>query len=351
MKIKFNLFISLLLLIGLLSSCKKDGTMVVMSSNPIAPELTTMPNLQLTRNAGQDTLTFVGTPVNPGFQASATYYLEACPSGNGFVNVISILNSQHDNSMKITVSDLNGKLIKVLPADTVSSVDFRVRAVLAVDAGTGAPGTGDKPFEYISKTVTKDVTTYGLPRLDLMVGTTVIGNIKSALGNGVYSGFVKIDPAKPFKLYNPDTDTTYGANGGNLVADGGVGIVAPDVAGWYKMNADINAKTYNLEAFMIGLVGSATPNGWGSPDQKMDYNPQTGVWSITLDLVVGEIKFRKNDGWAWNLGYGTPANNNNLVHNGANIPITSAGNYTITLTITNPTQGSETGTCTITKNN
>ena len=77
----------------------------------------------------------------------------------------------------------------------------------------------------------------------------------------------------------------------------------------------------------------------------MDYDAQSGTWSITTDLVAGEIKFRKNDGWSWNLG-GTA---DKLEHNGANIPVT-AGNYTITLTITNETAGSEAGTCTIVKN-
>ena len=91
----------------------------------------------------------------------------------------------------------------------------------------------------------------------------------------------------------------------------------------------------------IGLIGSATPNGWDTPDQKMDYDSKTGTWSITVDLIDGDIKFRKNDGWAWNLG-GT---HDNLTQGGDNLSV-SAGNYTITLTIINDA----TGTCTIVKN-
>lgn len=347
MKIKNNYIVLLLLMAGILSSCQKQEK-IIMSATPTAPEITTMPNLTLQRNNGTDTLTFVGTAVNPGFQASATYYLEACPAGDNFANPISIMNSSKDKAMKITVSDLNGILLKKFPADTVSSVDFRIRAVLTVDAGTGAPGTGSNLFQYSSKTVTSAVSIYGLPRLDLMVGTTVIGNIKSALGNGVYNGLVKIDPANPFKLYDPDTDTTYGANGGTLVADGGSGIIASGDAGWYKFNADINSHTYSMDAYMIGLIGSATPNGWNTPDQKMDYDAKTGTWNITLDLVVGEIKFRMNDSWAWNLGLGSDNSLKNLVQGGANIPISTAGNYTIILTINS--DGS-TGSCTIHLNN
>ncbi len=338
MKIKFNFFISLLLMVGLFSSCKKDGEMVKMMTNPTAPELIKTPDLTLMRANGTDTLTFVGSPVNPGFQASATYFLEASPTGDNFANPISIMHSNFAKAMKITVSDLNSILIKVFPTDTVSSVDFRIRAVLAVDAGTGS-----KPFEYSSKTVTKSVTTYGLPRLDL-IGSGITQKIESALGNGSYFGYVKLDPTKPFKLYDPDNDTTYGASGGKLVANGGSGIVATGDAGWYKLNANTVDRTYSMEAYMIGLVGSSTPNGWGSPDSKMDYDAKSGTWNITTDLIAGEIKFRLNDGWAWNLG-GTP---DNLTQGGANIPIATAGNYTITLTINSDGQ---TGSYTIVKNN
>ena len=85
---------------------------------------------------------------------------------------------------------------------------------------------------------------------------------------------------------------------------------------------------------MIGLIGSATSNGWNSPDSKMDYDAKTGTWVITTNLLDGEIKFRLNDGWAWNLGGTT----DNLTQGGANIAV-SAGNYTISLTIINGTTG------------
>ena len=166
--------------------------------------------------------------------------------------------------------------------------------------------------------------------------------IESALGDGAYFGYVKLDVTKPFTLHDPDANITYGADGTALAVNG-AGIVPPGT-GWHELSVNTVALTYNMSAYMIGLVGSATPNGWNTPDQKMDYNPQNGTWYITIDLIVGEIKFRKNDGWAWNLG-GTP---DNLVGDGANIPIPEAGNYTIVLTITD--DPGKKGTCTIKKN-
>lgn len=342
---KKNIIFSILFigLIGVLSSCEKDETKTVMLTDPIAPSLETLPNLTLTRTNGNDILEFAGTPVDPGFNASANYFLEASVAGDNFANAVTIKSDVQDTSFKISVSDLNSILLKMFPADQVSSVDFRIRAVLVVDAGTGAPGTGSNPFVYTSAPQTANVTIYGLPRLDVISGDVVIGKVESALGDGVYTGFVKLDPAKPFTLKDPDANITYGAGGTGIIADGPA--ITPANAGWHKLNVDVNTLTYSTDAYMIGLVGSATPNGWDSPDQKMDYDAQTGTWKITLDLVAGEFKFRLNDGWAWNLGGTT----DKLIHGGDNIPAT-AGNYTITLTITNPTTGSETGTFKIVKN-
>ncbi len=333
-----TIFILFIGFIGLLLSCEKDGETIVMLDNPVAPEIVTMPNLTLQRNNGTEMLEFIGTPVDPGFQASAKYFLEAAAAGSNFADPVVILTDIQDASLKISVSDLNGIMLKKFPADQATPVDFRVRSVLVVDAGTGAPGTGTAPFEYISETTSASVTLYGLPKLDL-IDSGIDQKIESPLGNGDYNGFVKLDATKPFTLLDTDNNIKYGANGSALAVNGtGISV---DKNGWYILKANTNDLSYSTSEYMIGLIGSATPNGWDTPDQKMDYDAQTGTWSITIDLIDGFIKFRKNDGWAWNLG-GTP---DNLTQGGADIAVT-AGNYTITLTIINDA----TGTAKIVKN-
>jgi hypothetical protein len=81
----------------------------------------------------------------------------------------------------------------------------------------------------------------------------------------------------------------------------------------------------------------------------MDYNAKSGKWSITTDLVVGFVKFRRNDGWSWELGPDKTGSLSNLIKGGVgnDIPINAAGNYTITLTIN---ADGVTGSCTIVKN-
>ncbi len=335
---KLIILLSFISLIGILSSCEKDGTDAVMVANPQAPEITTIPDLTLERVKGTDTLTFEASEVNPGFTTSATYFLEACATGNDFANAVQIYSGIKDDQIKITVGDLNQLLLKILPEDQTTSTDFRIRAILTIDAGTGSPGTGTNPFEYTSDVKTINVTVFGLLRLDL-IGSGSTQKIVSPLGDGNYESYVKLDPAKAFTLSDPDNNISYGGSGGTL-AIGGAKITV-GAAGWYDLKADTKNLTYSVDPYMIGLVGSATPNGWNTPDQKMDYDAASGTWSITLDLIDGDIKFRKNDGWAWNLGGTT----DKLTQGGDNITV-SAGNYTITLTIINDA----TGTFTIVKN-
>jgi hypothetical protein len=76
-----------------------------------------------------------------------------------------------------------------------------------------------------------------------------------------------------------------------------------------------------------GIIGSATITGWDS-DTNLDYSLSTKTYSITMNMVVGEFKFRLDDGWSTN--FGDDGNNLTLDPNGANIPITVAGTYKIT---------------------
>ena len=318
------------ILVLMLNACKKDETKVVMLTNPVPPTLTTLPSLTLQRAHGLDTLVFVGTAVDPGFQASATYFLEACATGNNFKDSLQVLSSTQDASLKITVSALNGILLQKFTADVVSSVDFRIRSVLSIDAGTGAI-----PMIYTSDPVTANVTIFGLPRLDL-INSGITQKVESALGDGKYIGYVKLDATKPFTLKDPDANITYGTNGTALAVNGTAFSVAAN--GWYQLKADTKALTFTNLPYNIGLIGDATPNGWSAPDSKMAYDAKTGSWFISITLINGTVKFRMNDAWdqGINLGICTGYSLDNLWNNSSssNIPVT-AGNYTVRLYINN----------------
>jgi len=335
MKNRIVIFIMVLGLFGFLPACEKDGDTVTMLETPTAPSIKTVPSLTLLRNNGAQMITFEGTAVDAGFAASTTYFLEAALKGTNFANPIQLFSGNQVETMSFKIADLNGIFLKYFKAETPTAVEFRIRAILLTDAGTGA-----KPFVYYSAVQEANVTLYGFPRLDLL-NSGMTQKLESPLGDGKYSGLVKVDPTKAFTLKDPDTNKEYGANGG-AIAVGTTGIVAPAL-GWHKVTVDVNALTITYEAYMIGFIGSATPTGWDS-DTDMDYNAEEGYWYITIDLVPGACKFRKNDGWGWNMGLAdgdAGGMQGNLKQGGVgnDLPVTVAGNYTVTFTILSDAAG------------
>ena len=106
-------------------------------------------------------------------------------------------------------------------------------------------------------------------------------------------------------------------------------IKMTDPAGFYQVDIDLSAKTYTLSPFNIGIIGNATPSGWGA-DTDMTYNPTERCWEIKgVELSDGEMKFRANDDWA--LSWGGELDNL-TTQNGPNIAV-AAGTYDIKLKV------------------
>lgn len=329
---KIYLYLTFIGLIGLLFSCQKDETKAVLLDNPIVPTIQSTPDLTLKRANGLNVLEFKGTAVDPGFQASATYYLEACAKGTNFADATLILSDNQDLSMKITVADLDGILLKKFPADKVSSIDFRIRSVLSLSSGTGS-------YEYSSAAKTVDVTTYGPPTLALTVAGTLQG-IVSAADNGLYTGWIYTD-GTPFQFTNNDNGKKYGgvlASGevSCALTENGPAISLP--AGAYNMTADVNTGVMKLTIadVTIGIIGDAV-GGWDN-DTKMVYNFTDHTWNVTKTVTAGGIKFRTHNSWAAvNVAYNPAGHDlNNLYQNDGktdsqNIDDIAPGKYNIKL--------------------
>jgi hypothetical protein len=79
----------------------------------------------------------------------------------------------------------------------------------------------------------------------------------------------------------------------------------------------------------LGVVGSATPGGWGNeniPDLQFYTTSMTDVYVAYVTVRDGEIKFRNNNDWAEN--WGDDGNDGTLDPYGANIAVL-AGTYKI----------------------
>jgi hypothetical protein len=162
--------------------------------------------------------------------------------------------------------------------------------------------------------------------------STVLASVNN---DNKYEGYLNFpDPAAEFKFTTaPNWDVNYGDDGPDGTLDrNGANIVAAD-AGYYKINVDMDALTYTVLKTTWGVIGDATASGWDS-DQNMTFDAATGLWTATLDLKVGSIKFRANDDWG--LNYGDDGPNGILEKDGANIAIATAGTYAITMKLGAP---------------
>ncbi len=79
----------------------------------------------------------------------------------------------------------------------------------------------------------------------------------------------------------------------------------------------------------VGLIGSATANGWPGPDTNMVQSVDSShLWSLVLPLTSGAVKFRQDDDWAVNWG-AVDFPSGIGTQGGADIPIPAAGEFTI----------------------
>lgn len=348
---KINLIILILVTLFAFISCEKDETKVVIGT--YGPPALTAPtggsSFVLTAETETDTMTtFTWNAADFGFKAAISYSVQLDFAGNDFDSPIN-LGTTTKQELAVTVGSVNQK---ILLADgvfgTVNSLEARIMAVIkSIDKSDI-----DTLF---SATIDMDVTPYEViikyPRLfvpgdhndwDAADSTSSIYSVKS---NDRYEGYI-YTTASPsgFKLLKVpawEQDNTIGdpdaagTSGTLKIGDwGGNNIMITSAAGYHQIKADLNAETYSILRTEWGLIGSSVPPYDWSVDVDMTYNTMEGVWTITLDLVTGDIKFRAND--AWSLDYGSDNANGICDQGGANIPIATDGNYTITLDLRGP---------------
>lgn len=129
-----------------------------------------------------------------------------------------------------------------------------------------------------------------------------------------------------------------GRNWGDSEGDGiaeefGANIMFTAQSAFYSVTFNEKTLEYTLTFLRfptIGIIGSATPGGWDT-DTPMTDNGD-GTFSILIDLIDGEAKFRANNSWDFNWG-GSDWPSGIAELNGPNIPVT-AGKYNVTF---NPT--------------
>lgn len=289
---------------------------------------------------------FSWTAADFGYDAAVSYSLELDKAGNNFAAPVAFATSNGLTVDNVTVGQMNNLLLtKGIPGEEATQVEIRIAATIS----TEVPTVYSDP---ITLTVTPYTVVINYPQLEVPGSyqswspdnAATVGKIFSAQSNSRYEGYVYFNADNTEFKYTQggSWSINWGDDGADgILEPGGANLLAP-TAGVYKLNVDLGPLSHSFVRTDWGLIGSATPDGWNS-DQNMTYDDANKKWTITLNLVAGEIKFRANDGW--DINFGDDNADKKMEYGGANIAIPSDGNYTIELLL-----GSAIYTYKVTKN-
>ncbi|RLD21990.1 MAG: hypothetical protein DRI69_02515 [Bacteroidetes bacterium] len=132
--------------------------------------------------------------------------------------------------------------------------------------------------------------------------------------------------------FRADNDWTL--NWGDTTWPVGIGVQdgdnIPVLGGNYHITFNTTTGAYSFDAIAsrIGIIGDATPGGWDEDTDMIEDPTDTNKYSLTIDLVVGELKFRQDNDWAANWGSADFPSGTGT-QDGSNIPIPFDGKYDI----------------------
>jgi starch-binding outer membrane protein SusE/F len=317
------------------ASCTKDETLAVANPGAGSNLSATVTTVVLAQaNATQTATVLNWTATQFGYDAAVKYTVQADKKGNNFAKPVQVLDLSA-LTYTYTVSDLNTAMNKLgLAAGSVADVEIRIKAT--VSAAVAA---------VYSNVLAVKITPYF--QLNTYPSLWVPGSyqswtpasapkIASVTDNKIYEGYVNfgVDSAQ-FKF----TDQPNWTNGifGDVNATGITGTIGTPgenirliEKGYYRLTADLTAKTYKAVKTVWAVVGDATPNGWNT-ETPLTFDAVTNTWKITITLTNNKIKFRANNAWTINLG--DTGGDGTMEQDGTDIQVPGAGTYNITLNL------------------
>lgn len=320
-----------------LSACNDDEDIIKLDpSTFVTSKLETPASTTFVLSEDKATtnaLTFKWSAAEYGVTTTPNYSLEIDKKGNNFKKA-KVITSTSALSYVITVKDLNVLAID-LGIEPFKEGELEYRIVSSL----GNPSSQ----ELITNSIAIKVTPYPT---DLSTNWGVVGDFTDWGGKPDVQ-FWKTDKTNVLVAYidittfNGDGVTTIKIRqdnkwtldyGDNEPVDGKLDKGGKNIniakLGSYKVTFDTANLTYKIEEFTWGLVGDATPNGWGGPDTKLTYDGKLDAWTTVVTMKDGEYKFRQNN--KWDVNYGGTATAGILTDkDGANIKI-KAGKYKIT---------------------
>ncbi|RYZ96966.1 MAG: SusF/SusE family outer membrane protein [Sphingobacteriaceae bacterium] len=315
----------------MLWSCKKDEVRSVAAANATGGTLKASTTTVMPERATQDEnlITIDFTKADFGFNAAAKNILEIAVAGTSFSAPKEVPFDANVLSKTWTGLDFNVLLLALnLPFDAPTDIEVRIKSEVSTaitPVYSNVITLSAKPYPLI--------THLYVPGEYQGWNPATADSLTSATGNGIHTGIIYFPntPGASFKFkITPQKkwDVAYGDAGGGKISTSGGDITGPG-AGSYRLTVDMNLLTIEFAKDSWGVIGDATPGGWGA-DTDLIYNNTTGTWSVTLPLTAAKYKFRYNDDWGTNLG----GSGGTLTPGGADISVAEAGTYKIVLDVT-----------------
>ncbi len=342
-------------------SCEKDEDQAVInetSAGKISADKSAIVLNEL--NANDVVISFTWTKPTFNIAVVPNQKVEFGMKGDGFKKSATIDFSNDMTSGSATHAALNAAMFAIgAVPDVVNDIEVRLKT----SVGSAA---------FYSNVIALKVTPY-TPNPDLVYPKI---NVPGAYAGA--AGYANWTPSNSPNLFSPEKNDKYrgfifikdasgdngkykfainqdwpgnkgddGTNSGKLKVDGS--DIVPAAAGTYYMKVDWAANTYSATLANFGVIGDATPTGWGS-DTDFVYNPATKTYVINSIALsnTGVFKFRANDDWAIKFqpkdaeqtlvsgtGVQTYLSSEGTVTGDPGYKVSQAGNYKIELDLHN----------------
>lgn len=352
-------FLTIALIGFLVISCEKDEDQAVINettTGKLSADKSAVILNELTANDAA--ISFTWTKPTFNIAVVSTQQIEFGIKGDNFKKSATVDFANDATSGAITHAAMNAAMFSIgATADAVNDIEARLKTSVGAAA-------------FYSNVVALKVTPY-TPNPDLVYPKiNVPGGYAGAAGyadwtpgnspnlfspakDSQYRGFIYVTSANSEYKFtiNQDWAGDKGDDGtftGKLLETGEVNAKAA-TAGTYYLKVDWAANTYSSVLANFGVIGDATPTGWGS-DTDFVYNPATKTYVINSIALnnTGVFKFRANDDWAMKfqpkkddqtLVSGKAVQSyfsaENTVDGDPNYKVSEAGNYKIELDLHN----------------
>lgn len=323
---------------------------------------------------------FIWASPDFGAQTAITYSLET--SADGTFEDVEVITESSTTQASITVAQMlgiaNAKGISNVPQtdeddnpildeegnqiiNNTGELFFRVRAILGTQDATNSP-------EATSETIVLNVrilligdgeTGCNPPQLRQLF---LVGNATAADWNNnnnnmplvrdpnnensyTFTGRFLGEGANQFKFLEirGQWQPQWGLQDGILASSDDLGgdpddtFVTPGATGFYTINVDLDAPSFEMLAFdaaaantysSISVIGSSTPLGWDGDTEMTQSSFDVHKWFISgVELEDGEAKFRTTGDWGTNWGANTALSGSGTF-DGPNIPV-ECGTYDV----------------------